>query len=193
MKGSFKLVLLCPPSLVTTDSRGKQQATYLCTHSLSSEFVRELCHIAVNYMLVIRNTHTENKPIDVRYQRDLQKAASDRLTSKQVASALEEIIAREDDYFTASQASKSIVPFESSRWCRPYLLLDYNKFSLQSISKRVVLGLDSHEAGFSKPGIIKTGPAEPDQIPLDHLQDSDTKPTTQDTNSLPEKTKRHIE
>jgi len=144
-------------------------------------------------MLVIGNAHTANESLDVRYQSNLQQAAPGRLTSKQVALALEKIIAREADYFTPSQASESIVPFESSQLGRPYLLLGYDKASLRSISKRVLSGLDAHEAGFSEPGIIITGPDEPDQIPLDHLHDPNTKPTRQDANSLPEKTKRHVE
>jgi len=126
-----------------------QQATYLSKHKKSSGFVRELCHIAVNYMLVMRDTNQKQKR--VKYS-DEPQAAADRLTSKQAAKILSEMVTRGDDYFKPSKAH--VIPFESSHWKRPTLEHQYTLHQLQQISKKVQSGLEPKEAGLTKPGRV---------------------------------------
>jgi len=109
--------------------------------------VRELCHIAVDYMLVMRNT--SQTQISVEYSREPQPVA-DRLTSKKAAELLGTMIERGDKYFQPSRGA--VIPFESRK--RPVLELQYTVQQLQQISKRVRSGFDPAEAGLTKPGKI---------------------------------------
>ncbi|GAB1314521.1 hypothetical protein MFIFM68171_04731 [Madurella fahalii] len=146
-----------PHTYVEVNEAVLKQATYLCQHPKSSEFVRELCHLAVNYMLVMRRTNQTQKVVEYRRK---PQAVADRLTSKQVTKILDKAIAREDDYFEHSRAD--ILPFEHDGWRRSYLLLYYDTKQLQKISQRVRSGLDPEEAGLKKPGVtIVRGEEEP--------------------------------
>lgn len=126
-----------------------KQATYLSQHEKSSGFVRELCHIAVNYMLVMRDTNQTQKCVEYSQER---QAAADRLTSNQAAKILSEMAKRDDDYFKPSKAE--VIPFESSYWKRPTLEFQYTVHQLQQISKKVRSGLEPGEAGLKKLGRV---------------------------------------
>jgi serine/threonine protein kinase len=138
----------------------KQQGTYLCQHKKSSEFIRELCHLAINYMLVMRDTNQKQKVVEYRQE---PQAVADRLTSKQVAEILRRSISRSDEYFRPSRAD--ILPFEHNGWRRSSLLLYYDVKQLQRISQKVRSGLDPEEAGLKMPGVTEVrGEVEPSMV-----------------------------
>lgn len=98
----------------------------------------------------MRDTNQEQK--NVEYSQEAP-AAADRLTSRKAARILECMVAKGDDYFLPSRA-EVIIPFDSPRWKRPSLELQYTVHQLQQISKKVRSGLKPAEAGLTKPGKI---------------------------------------
>ncbi|KAK0649012.1 kinase-like domain-containing protein [Cercophora newfieldiana] len=140
-----------PRTIVEVNQAVLRQATYLSEHEKSSDFVRELCHIAVNYMLVMRDTNQKQKCVEYSQE---HLAAADRLTSRAAASILERMAARGDEYFMPSKVD--VLPFDHPRWKRPTLELQYTVHQLQQISKRVRSGFKPSEAGLTKPGKIVT-------------------------------------
>ncbi|KAK0611776.1 hypothetical protein B0T14DRAFT_531019 [Immersiella caudata] len=141
-----------PRTVVEVNPMVLKQATRLSKHDRSTAFTRELCHIAVNYMLVMRDTNQKQKP--VVYCRGSQLAAADRLTSCQAAEILKGMVDQGNEYFMPSTAP--VTPFESHKWKRPTLEHQYSLQQLQQISKKVRSGLLPKEAGLKKPGKIVT-------------------------------------
>ncbi|KAK5655303.1 hypothetical protein OQA88_5870 [Cercophora sp. LCS_1] len=109
--------------ILSTYSPAAEQATYLCTHEKSSDFVRELCHIAVNYLLVVQVTIQEPKP--VKYSRE-PPAAADRLTSRALTEILKRMTTMANDYFTPSKAD--VIPFDHPCWKRLSLEFEDPRF-----------------------------------------------------------------
>ncbi|KAK1752984.1 calcium and calcium/calmodulin-dependent serine/threonine-protein kinase [Echria macrotheca] len=121
-----------------------KQATKLCQHRNSSKFVRELCHIAVNYMLVMRDPNQTQKK-DVEYSWEPQ-AVADRLTSEQVAEILKDLTERDDTFFrrfadgVLEWNADDVLPFEHPAWKRHYLKLNCTVEQARQISQRVYSG-----------------------------------------------------
>ncbi|KAK3346118.1 hypothetical protein B0T25DRAFT_571275 [Lasiosphaeria hispida] len=137
-----------------------EQATYLCRHRNSSRFIRELCHLAVNYMLVMRDTNQTQMPIEYSSEWCDGKAIKDRLTSIQVAEVLRSMAARDDDsYFAPSAVGDEFVPFEDPRWRRSSLFFNMSVKQLRAISRKVKSGFGLEEAGLTQPGVtVVKGP-----------------------------------
>ncbi|KAK1830135.1 calcium and calcium/calmodulin-dependent serine/threonine-protein kinase [Podospora conica] len=127
-----------------------QHATYLCEHPNSTPFVRELIHLAVNYMLVMRDT--DQKQIDVEYSQ-IPTEVKDRLTSKKACEILKGFMAKPDDYFQPPVVQDDVTPFDADCWKRSSLVFQYSVQTLRIISKRVKSGLGPEEAGLIRPGL----------------------------------------
>ncbi|KXX75719.1 Calcium and calcium/calmodulin-dependent serine/threonine-protein kinase [Madurella mycetomatis] len=146
-----------PRTYVEVNEKVLKQGTYLCRHPKSSAFVRELCHLAINYMLVMRDTNQTQKVVEYRHE---PQAVPDRLTSEKVAGILGKVITWDDDKFKPSRAN--VLAFEDHAWRRSDLLLYYDTKQLQKISQRVRSGLDPEDAGLERPGVTMVrGEEEP--------------------------------
>jgi len=135
-----------------------KQATYLFQHRRSSEFIRELCHMAVNYLLVMRDTDQKHEqklnqyhPVSV-----VPAEVEDRITSKEVATILSERARKttETGYFSPSTC-KPFKPFENECWRRHFLELGFSVKQLREISHNVWKGMPPAAAGLAQPGIAK--------------------------------------
>ncbi|KAK0725055.1 hypothetical protein B0H67DRAFT_569393 [Lasiosphaeris hirsuta] len=149
-------------NVVSTDLANayQQHATYLCSHDRSSEFVQELCHLAVNYMLVMRDPNQTQERAEYSSKWCRGREVEDRLTSSQVTKILERMVARDDSYFERSNVGADFVPFEDHRWKRPRLVFNVSVQQLQTISRKVKSGLDLEETGLKPSVTVVKGSVE---------------------------------
>jgi hypothetical protein len=111
----------------------------------------------------MRDTDQKHEPKADQYREVnvIPAIAEDRITSKEVATILGRRARKglETGYFCRSSCG-TFVPFEDSRWRRPYLELSFPVKRLREISANVYKGMAPADAGLAQPGVAKRPPKE---------------------------------